>query len=1850
MRKHSKKLLTVLLAIVMMIGVMAVPALAETDEWPANLPKPDMERLQRELNDLRARKAQEAFPDTADLPLYNEEVRLIISLEAPSLAEGAAQYAVASSQRSVREQVLAITGGKVLNEFSYLANGFSVMAKRNDIAKIRNIKGVRHVEEATLFYPDMATAVGMTQADSLWEAPFNLKGDGIVISIIDTGIDHESQDMQVDAGTSVKLTEEKVNGLIESQGLPGKYYSEKVPYGFNYADKNDTIIDLVQGEHGMHVAGISAGNGAETTDFRGVAPNAQVLAMKVFSNGEEGGAWSDDILIAIEDSVKLGADIINMSLGSPGGFYGEDSALTRTIREATDAGTLLCISAGNEGSAYDLQGNADNMFAWPNAGTVGHASTHPDALSVASVNNAKLGLAKQMFSADSAGADAAPFGAITQAEPAGGRTFKDGEYIELIPVAYDDNTKTVDAGGKDLTGKYTLVKRGGGTFQDMATASAQAGAIGCIVENNTDEHVMLGMANVELSGISALFVWQETGAVLRDVIETEGAVYVATLQNETLLVDAGPLAPSSFSSWGPTPELEFKPEIAAPGGNINSTLNGNTYGVMSGTSMSSPHMAGIAALLAEAHPELSGRERAEFIKHVSMNTALAIEDGANESIYSPRLVGAGMVNAVRAANSSVTLVNQADGRASVALKDKIAPFTLEFKNADSIPHTFRYVNGPVYTYDPGSSPMSDVALEGAMAEVSQESITVPAGGTATVTVTLTLPDELESNFAEGYIRFACEDEAESSQPGLSIPYLGYVGSWGDDYPILDFPEGMPNPLGISSSILGFFFGARVVTPPADLPRLYYLLSSTALYSYSEALELEVLPGNLWDWLSGAEPYNMETTGFDNAIDPESSEAKYVYTDVFPRIGALSGAPQVKASILNEEGEELRVLGHPEGIRRSPFGSIAGGKRAPYLYPQYGWDGTLYEASNGSLKKAPEGQYYYKLSARVSDSYDWQDTYLPVKIDNTAPVVPELGFQFVSSDGPNELKLVYEGVTDGEGTGIDVGGIVAAFMLDDGSLVAFDPSNGTGSLTLEDGTLTLHITNLDYYDTADTIALILGVPDYAGHLATGVIFGSRDQQITVKEYDVDSEDNVISYPPPRGIVAYDADQLEALGFTQESVAFEISSGSGLFGSTFRVNDTLTADETGRVTFPVAPDQLSTLIDLKVDALDAENKVVATNSSAKLLVDVTPPTLAPEQMPEFNTDGIPYLRVDAATGTLTLTGKVSDDVKDLPCTLLLNDGTGFRDPIELSSDGGTFTIDNLAVTGSPVFMAVFDYAGNMSDMLFFMVIDADGSPDELPDAPEVMPNVTVTTPIYQDLLSSSYAFVRGEEDAPEPFEFKLEGTYEGPVVQILFDDIEADLADDGTWSVTLPLEQGVNFFRYRAILADKSEMGELKLRIFYDCELPNAVFATDPQAREGDFIVPEPADAFDPGDGDPMLIWTNQEETDVKVFGTISDNTVGYQLYVNADLIVERGDIDEPGNDFITEAQPFETVVKGAKALDFITVRYNDLIDFGDDGFTQKYQIRFDDQKPTLAVYVSESAKPEPDNAWVELEPESVYPVESGVILKLEADDDLDENPTKEIYVDGERYDGTPLEPGIHSLRFIVTDHAGNTTEYLDIITIQGDPVLDVSGVPTVISIADAATFNPLDGAVAFDAVDGDLTDVIIVNPSGIHMGMPGDYTFIYLVTNSASRVVSARVTVTVKDLPELLGVRAKVTVTAGDDFDPFDGVSAFDADGNDISDRIVVSGAYDPSKPGTYELVFTVTDQWGGTVTKTMRLVVKEKSAEPDKPVTPIPVDPEKPVTPTTPSVGETGLPIALISVLLLAGAALLLLRKKAEDK
>lgn len=900
-----------------------------------------------------------------------EEVRVIIELDGDAPIETATKKGVkyeklAKSERKGLEIAAKnkqknaknkIRGKKVnieyLHEFNTVVNGFSANIKYGDIAKIKEIPEVKEVYFATEYRipteePEMKYSKELVEAQQAWRN-FGYDGNGMVVGIIDSGIDPNHKDFIISNLTTLKLTENKVNEVINEYELPGQYFNEKIPYGWNYMDETPVILDGNPNTdmHGMHVAGTVGANGNEETDgIKGIAPEAQLLALRVF--GENTSTTYSDIYIkAIDDAIKLGVDVLNMSLGAPAGFVDHDSPEQRAVKRAVDNGVVVSISAGN--SNYFGNGFFYPYASNPDYGVVGTPSVSYHSTSVASFENSFMDVDAVEVSIDGGKAETVMFLSAGQNAPTVGESFE----LVYAGLGYPE-----DFAGKDLDGKYALVQRGEIGFIDKALNAQNAGAAGIFIYNNTDGTV--NMASDPAIVIPQLFMLKSDGDRFASALQEGQAVTVnfnggkMTIPN----IEAGKM--SSFSSWGTTPNLDFKPEITAPGGQIYSTINNDEYAVKSGTSMAAPHVAGGSALVLQRVDEqfnLDGFDRSKLAKTFLLNTAMPIEfDGAP---VSPRRQGAGLMQLHAALTTPVIVTDSNTGEAKVALKeinDNVVTFTLTAKNfsdeaisynVSANAQTDAPVNagGGLYVSAPDLFGAIDL---GAITKVNGETVStieVPANGTTTFDISIDVSDwdeTLKTYFTNGYWLegFVKLSDPTDSNPDLVVPYVGFKGNW-NDAPILDAP--------IWDELLSFYESTGIVTHVGG-----------GIYNY---LGVDQATGSI----------NPDYIAISPNGDGTNDSATY-------KLSFLRNAENVTLKVVNDKGRVIKEIVNLDNVRKNFYDNDR--YSYYYLYSDWTWDGTRH---NGKI--APEGQYYLQVEASIDyEEAETQTFTFPVKLDVTPPKV------------------------------------------------------------------------------------------------------------------------------------------------------------------------------------------------------------------------------------------------------------------------------------------------------------------------------------------------------------------------------------------------------------------------------------------------------------------------------------------------------------------------------------------------------------------------------------------------------------------------------------------------------------------------------------------------------------------------------------------------------------------------------------------------------------------------------------------------------------------------------------------------
>ena len=630
------------------------------------------------------------------------------------------------------------------------ANIISANVDAEKISQIKALPGVKDVvvekqyqpetAEVNADDPNMSVATEMTNTNFAWQSGYT--GAGSLIAIVDTGLDYKHQSfdpecfdfaisrLEKEEGKEVDLlTASDVQKLWLMGGLNAAeraanaspqqaYVNSKVPFGFNYVDSDFDIehVNDTQGEHGSHVAGIAAANrfvlqieedgsyvyknaitGVRT---QGNAPDAQLLVMKVFGKG--GGAYDSDYFAAIEDAIFIGADSVNLSLGSGAKGFGFDTAYADIINSLMDSNIIWANSAGNNGSWADQTTIGYLYSDYANLGTGGSPATFPTSMSVASVDNDGASGAYIVLGDDLIFYTETSYGQAYLNTIAG-----DYEYVYIDGPGVDDNTHVglegdnfLALGREVVEGKIAVCNRGGSSFYAKANAAMAQGAVAVIIVNNT-----AGTISMNLTGytgrIPVVSITQEDGGKLMEAGEQKEANGVSYFSGsftvsqiaDTTKYNSDYYTMSNFSSWGIPENLTLKPEITAPGGNIyapNGAAVANIQGVgnvptgghdqyenMSGTSMASPQLAGMVGVFSQFYRESGLAQQAEkfgltkrqVLQSLLMSTATPLIEEESGNYYSVMRQGAGLANLEAAMNSNVVVMMKSTAVDGQARKD-----------------------------------------------------------------------------------------------------------------------------------------------------------------------------------------------------------------------------------------------------------------------------------------------------------------------------------------------------------------------------------------------------------------------------------------------------------------------------------------------------------------------------------------------------------------------------------------------------------------------------------------------------------------------------------------------------------------------------------------------------------------------------------------------------------------------------------------------------------------------------------------------------------------------------------------------------------------------------------------------------------------------------------------------------------------------------------------------------------------------------------------------------------------------------------------------------------------------------
>ncbi|WP_104991680.1 S8 family serine peptidase [Deinococcus sp. NW-56] len=831
----------------------------------------------------------------ADVPV-SETGRYFVELAGDPTALGA--QSIRSQQADFR--LRAAQAGLKLQEFaSYqrLFNGLSVVASAEEANRMARLPGVVNVfpvvkierpvtelgEEPSV--PQVQTAATMTGA-SILRDEMGITGKNVKVAIMDTGIDYDHPAFQGRVITGYDF-------VGDAFGVNG-----------NFTPVPDENADDCGG-HGTHVAGIVGANDP-TNGFKGVAPDVMFGAYKVF--GCEGSTSADIMIQAMERAEADGMQVLNMSIGSS--FQWPEYPTAKAASALAKRGVIVTVSAGNSGT--------DGQFA------TGAPSLGANVIAVASVDNAKLEMDYLTVSTDGA--------RVAYTVATGAPNPSTGLNLEVTRGPGVTNTAAADGcfvngvnpfAPNSLAGKAVLIRRGTCAFREKALNAQAAGARAVLLYNNApgvlSPTVAPSAANDnQVIEIPVVGLSDVDGARIGNQISS-GAAPRVTFTGQRALFDnptGGTL--SSFTSYGTSPDLDLKPDVAAPGGLIKSTYpltkEATGYAVLSGTSMAAPHVAGVAALLLERYPRLGqiDGEARRLLQNTAKPSNYFLGSSVSSFVDYVQRQGAGVVNAPAALAALQSGVSVSPSKIALGESDGMPTRTkvLTIRNSGATAQTYQVthvaaltLSGTTFAPAP-STAAATVTINGQ----ASTTVTVPAGGTAELNVTITAPGgAADRSQYGGYIRMT---NTNASGTSLSVPYGGFKGDYQSIKVLGDI------------SLPGYGLG----TTPRDFPAFY-----------------DAVEGMLY---------------YENGVPttkPVFTLGQIGTTLDIPRIWAhlAHQSRWIELDVLDAGGNRVDTVSRDEYVGRNATNVYAGSTSNAYY--TWSWDGTL---ANGNA--APNGDYRLRL--------------------------------------------------------------------------------------------------------------------------------------------------------------------------------------------------------------------------------------------------------------------------------------------------------------------------------------------------------------------------------------------------------------------------------------------------------------------------------------------------------------------------------------------------------------------------------------------------------------------------------------------------------------------------------------------------------------------------------------------------------------------------------------------------------------------------------------------------------------------------------------------------------------------------
>lgn len=583
---------------------------------------------------------------------------------APPIRDYAARLAAQQDDFETRARQLD-PNFKPLRKFTHLVNAQAVQMDPAALAQIRQLPGVKSVAPMRRYYPRLTNSNDLMNAPLAWNSLGGASeaGEGVFIAIIDTGIDVTHPAFEAD-------------GLRFPEGFPKgdpTYTTGKVIAAYSFTDPEQVGGDPTPNDsdgHGTHVA---SNAGAVVTqsplgEISGVAPAVYLGNYKVFVTSS---ASDFQLVSAIEQAVLDGADIINLSLGSELFVDSQLDPQLVAIQNAIDLGVMVVTAGGNAGDELALGTPAQ----LPEALTVGAVSnSHRPAGGQPEVRDKDLlvdvwvdgELAAEDFPATFA-TDGGPY----ELPFLGRYPIVDADRIDGGSFGSPDDGLVCESLSSDEpVNAWVLVQRGICTFVDKARRIQNIGGRGMLIYDEPDDgsgRVQIPPISPAMSGstLPAMLTVRDAGLLIKDALQAGSEVEIAITGEELQSRSDTPNQMANFSTHGPGPHYNLKPDAVTVGfnsfGAIQNNVDANQFVAggfdwLSGTSFSAPRAAGAAALVIQRHPDWPP----SWVKSALVNNANPNVTKANSSSQADVIeMGNGRIDVAAALKADTVMVPSA---------------------------------------------------------------------------------------------------------------------------------------------------------------------------------------------------------------------------------------------------------------------------------------------------------------------------------------------------------------------------------------------------------------------------------------------------------------------------------------------------------------------------------------------------------------------------------------------------------------------------------------------------------------------------------------------------------------------------------------------------------------------------------------------------------------------------------------------------------------------------------------------------------------------------------------------------------------------------------------------------------------------------------------------------------------------------------------------------------------------------------------------------------------------------------------------------------------------------------------